>query len=398
MTTAVLTDSAWLGLTRGVRGRVFRPGDAGYRVHTRVFNKRFEDLRTPRGVLVAADVDDVRHALAWARDEGITPVVRSGGHSFAGYSVNDGLVLDLSRLSLVRADGESGLVTVGGGARVGHVYDAVRPYEMAFSAGTNPLVGVAGLVLGGGCEYASRRYGLTADALIATTVVTADGRVLTCSEQENPDLFWACRGGGGGNFGVNVSFTFQAQPVPDVTTFSLSWSWSDAAKVLDVLQRLVRDAPDDFATRLGVSTDGGEASTVRERLAVTAVGQYFGPANEVRALLEPALAMAQPRSQEFVERTYWDAKSTMVHATTADDFAMRTRFVTELMSGAGVDEMLSWLERWPGSSNPDGGASASSSGAGRSTGSPRRQPRSSTGTHCSWLRWTRPGPHRTRRS
>jgi FAD/FMN-containing dehydrogenase len=271
-------------------------------MHTRLFNKRFEDRRTPLGVLVAADVEDVRRALVWARDQGVTPVARSGGHSFAGYSVNDGLVIDLSRLSLVRADGSTGLVTVGGGARVGQLYDAVRPYEMAFSAGTNPLVGVAGLVLGGGCEYASRRYGLTADALV------------------QPRL-----------------------------------GWEDAAKVLDVMQRLVWQAPDDFAARLGVSTDGRSATAIRERLAVTAVGQYFGPAAELSALLEPVLTVAQPRAREIVERTYWDAKSCMVHATSADDFAMRTSFVKQPISDAGVDTMLSWLERWPGSGNPDGG-------------------------------------------
>jgi FAD/FMN-containing dehydrogenase len=355
VTAAIPSDGAWRGLSGDVKGRVFRPGDAGYRVHTRLFNKRFEDRRTPLGVLVAADVEDVRRALVWARDQGVTPVARSGGHSFAGYSVNDGLVIDLSRLSLVRADGSTGLVTVGGGARVGQLYDAVRPYEMAFSAGTNPLVGVAGLVLGGGCEYASRRYGLTADALVGTTVVTADGQLLTCDAREHEDLFWACRGGGGGNFGVNVSFTFQAQPVPDVTTFSLAWAWEDAAKVLDVMQRLVWQAPDDFAARLGVSTDGRSATAIRERLAVTAVGQYFGPAAELSALLDPVLTVAQPRAQEIVERTYWDAKSCMVHATSADDFAMRTSFVKQPISDAGVDTMLSWLERWPGSGNPDGG-------------------------------------------
>ncbi|KXK62429.1 oxidoreductase [Micromonospora rosaria] len=346
---------AWRGLSDVTTGRVFRPDDPGYRTHTSLFNKRFEGRHRPLGVLVVADVEDVRRALAWAREQQVTPVVRAGGHSFAGYSVNDGLVIDLSRLSLARADGSTGLVTVGGGARLGQVYDAVRPYEMAFSAGTNPLVGVGGLVLGGGCEYASRRFGLTTDALVETVVVTAEGAVLTCNDRENADLFWACRGGGGGNFGVNVSFTFQAQPVPDVTTFSLSWAWADTAKVVEVLQQVLWQAPDEFAVRIGLSTHGATPSSIGENLTVTAAGQFLGPVSGLMPLLDPVLTVATPTGREVLERTYWDARGAMTHATSADEFALRTRYVKTPVSGDGIAAMMSWVERWPGSSNPDGG-------------------------------------------
>lgn len=200
----------WDELDRLARGRALLPGSPGFRSSSELFNRRYRD-RSPAAVLSAAGADDVRTAVLWAREHDIPVVVRSGGHSFAGYSVNDGLVIDLGRLGLVRADESTGLVTMGGGARVGQIYDAVRPYEMAFPTGTSPLVGIAGLSLGGGCAYLSRKGGLTLDSMVESTIVTADGAVFTCNETENADLFWACRGGG--NFGVHVSFMFRARPV-----------------------------------------------------------------------------------------------------------------------------------------------------------------------------------------
>lgn len=353
--TAAPPDTGWRGLTSSVRGRLFRPGEAGYRAHTRLFNRRYDGRRSPLAVLVAADPADVQRGVLWAREHDVPVVARSAGHSFAGYSVNDGLVIDLNRLSLATADEASGLVTIGGGARVGHMYDAVRPYEMTFSAGTNPIVGIAGLALGGGCEFASRQFGLTTDAMVATTVVTADGHVVTCNADDHPDLFWACRGGGGGNFGINVSFTFQASPVPDVATFDLTWRRADAARVLETMQHIVAQAPDAFSARVGVSTAGRSAAAARDNVLVTAVGQLFGPATELRTILDPLLTIAQPVREEIVDRTFWEAKGTLVHATEADDFAMRTSYLGGPMSGEGIETILSWVDQWPGSSSGDGG-------------------------------------------
>ncbi|MFD9124130.1 FAD-binding oxidoreductase [Kitasatospora sp. NPDC059571] len=348
-------ESDWLGLGKAVRGRVCRPGEPGYLMGTRLFNTRYEGARSPLGVLAAADAEDVRQGIRWAREHGVPLVAHSGGHSFAGYSVNDGLVIDLARLCTTRADGSTGLVTVGGGTRTGQLYGAIRPFEMAVSAGTHPAVGVAGLVLGGGCEFAARKLGLTCDALVETVVVTADGRLLTCNERENPDLFWACRGGGGGNFGINVSFTFQAQPVGDVSTCSLTWRWSDAMTVLPVLQRIVAHAPDEFAARLGVSTAGPDRRAGRENAVVTTVAQYLGPSAELRSILDDALTAAAPATAEFEDRTYWDAKMHMSHATSGGDFALRTNFTAGPVADEGIGAMLSWVERWPGSTNTDGG-------------------------------------------
>ena len=354
----------WAGLARAVRGRVFLPGDAGHRVHSELFNRRYRDRR-PAAVVCVADVADVRCAIGWARDNDVPLVARSAGHSFAGYSVNDGLVIDLSRLSLAHADESSGLVTVGGGARAGQLYAAVRPYELAVPVGTNPIVGMGGLTLGGGAEFASRKLGLTCDSLVETVLVTAGCRVLTCNSTENADLFWACRGGGGGNFGVNVSFTFQAHPVPDVTTFNIVWSWPDAADVLDRWQRLLAQAPDEFSVSLGASTTGQDAAAAARNRTVTAAGQFFGSAGELDAILDPLLSATRPTSVNVVERTFWEAKTHLVHATAADAFALRTRYVVEPISAEGLAAMLAWVERWPGSGSEDGGGIGLFSWGGR---------------------------------
>ena len=281
-------------------------------------------------------------------------VARSGGHSFAGYSVNDGLVIDLSRMGLASVDADSGLLRVGGGTRVGPIYDATAPFEIAIPTGTSPLVGVGGLVLGGGCAYASRALGLTLDALVETVLVTADGSVLTCNAHENADLFWACRGGGGGNFGINVSFVFQAQPVSDVTTFEASWSAKDAAAVAVAAQSVLQEGPDEFSLRLGISTQGSGGRQSGENIVVSLVGQMLGPASQLAPLLEPILSAATPRHQQVVERTYWEANKYLVHATSGDAFAMSSRYAEQAVPGEGIEVMVEQLRRWPGSSSPDG--------------------------------------------
>lgn len=344
----------WSGLQKLVKGRVFLPGSPGFRVNSELDNKRYRDRR-PAAVFSANGLEDVRTAIRWARDHGIDLVTRTGGHSFAGYSVNDGLVLDLSRLAFASADEDTGLVTVGGGTRVGQIYDVLQPYEMAFATGSSPRIGIAGLSLGGGCGFASRKLGLTQDAMVETTVVMADGSVLRCSERENADLFWACRGAGGGNFGVHTSFVFQARPVPDVTTFALTWRWSDAVAVLSAIQQVLSEAPDEFSVRMGVSASGVDPAEIRDNRVVNTIGQYLGPSHELTSLLEPVLAVAKPLTRQVTDRTYWEANKYMIHPTSGESFALRANYAKEPLPDTAFEEIRGWVGLWPGSTNADGG-------------------------------------------
>jgi hypothetical protein len=344
------SEQDWRRLDLAVTGRVSRPGDNGFGAASLPFNRRFA-ATVPAGVVSVANTLDVQRAITWARDVGIGVAVRGGGHSYAGFSVGPGLVLDLSGLNTVSASASTGLVTAAGGASMSAVYAAIEPCEMAFALGNGASVGIGGLTLGGGYGATSRVHGITADALVATTLVTADGEVLRCDANENADLFWACRGGGGGNFGVNVSFTFQAQPVVDCATYVLLWRIEDAEKVFSVVQQTVGLAPDSFAARVGVSTTGSDA-------IVSCIGQHMGPASELREILDPILSVAQPFRVMIEDRTYWQAKDDLLHDTSAGAFAARTSVLTRPLPDDAIGLMLAQVRRWPGSGNSDGGGAA----------------------------------------
>lgn len=379
-----VSESDWSALAKAVSGRVLRPGDPGFGPASTPFNERFAAV-TPAGVVTVADTADIRTAIRWARSVGIHAVARCGGHSYAGNSVSTGLVIDLSRLNTVTVDASTGLVRVGGGATMADIYAAIQPYEMAYALGNGATVGIAGLTLGGGYGATSRVHGLTADALVETTVLTADGELLRCDANENPDLFWACRGGGGGNFGINTSFTFQAQPVSNCATYRLLFGRSAAEQVFTCAQQIVRSAPDEFAARTGISTTGSDP-------IVSVIGQYLGPATELREILDPLLSLAVPHRADIRDRTYWEAKDDLLHETAGGAFAARTSILTEPLPEAGIETMLALIDVWPGSGNPDGGGAALFSWGGavnrvgvRETAFPHRDAMFLLALDTSWL-------------
>jgi hypothetical protein len=347
---AALVASGWQGLQRLVSGRLRLPGEPGFEAASAPFNKRF--AARPSAVLSAAGVSDVVQAVRWARDSGVPLTARGGGHSYSGASAGPGLVLDLRALDAIRVDSSARLVTVAGGVRSGALYAALERHGLALPLGNSDDVGIGGLTLGGGVSVVSRAYGLTCDRLVTTDIVTSDGTIRTCDADREPDLFWACRGGGGGNFGVNVSFTFETRPVVDSATCLLLWHWSRAREVLTAAQEVMRYAPDTFSARIGMSRAVGEDGTV------SMIGQHLGPSEELRGLLAPVLMTARPFRAEIADCTYWEAKDFLHHTTSGDPFAVRTRVARGPLSGEGVETAIKAVETWPGSGNPDGGGVA----------------------------------------
>jgi len=343
--------TGWDRLRGLVDGRLRLPGDHGFDEGSRPFNERFRDVR-PAAVLSAAGAADVSRAIGWSRDRAVPIVPRGGGHSYAGYSVNRGLVLDLRDIDGVHVDPSTALVTVGGGAQMRKVYAALREHDLIFPLGNSDDVGIGGLVLGGGVSVVSRAMGLTCDSLVSTDIVLADGGTVTCSETENADLFWACRGGGGGTFGVNTSFTFQARPVPVTSTCLVLWDWPHAIDVLATMQEIMRGAPNGFATRIGVSRAAGEDGVV------SVIGQHLGPADELREMLAPALAAAPASRVDIEDRTYWEAADYLHHTTAGGAFAVRTRCAPGPLAEDGLRTMVTSVDKWPGSANPDGAGAA----------------------------------------
>lgn len=342
----------WDELGRKLRGPLSRPGDASYGQQHLPFNRRYADVR-PQGIASCLDASDVRESILWAREHDVPVAIRSGGHNYAGYSTTHGLLIDLGRMRRVAVEDDTGIATAQVGARNTDVYADLQPHEAAISAGRCPSVAIGGLVLGGGIGFSSRKLGLTCDSLLETEIVTADGKILTCNENENEDLFWACRGGSGGNFGVNVSYTFQATPVDDVSIYDLQWDLQDGEKVLPALQDVVLQAPDDFSCRMGGGRSGEDGGG-RGPANVNALGQYFGPREELIELLEPVLRLAEPTKRVIEDRTFWQAKDYFFHNTPTDRFQVKSAYVQSELPEQGIEELLRQVAGWPGSSNEDG--------------------------------------------
>jgi len=184
-----------------VSGPVFVPADSS----ALVYNERYAHVH-PLAVVRPRGPNDVQAVVRWGRRRGVRVIPRSGGHSYAGWSTGAGLVIDVSQMSAISVG--SGSVTVGAGARLIDVYDAVARAGAGIAAGSCPTVGITGLTLGGGVGVLTRAWGLTSDQLTNVDIVTADGELRHCDANSEPDLFWALRGGGGGNFGVVTALRF----------------------------------------------------------------------------------------------------------------------------------------------------------------------------------------------
>lgn len=222
-----------------------RPGDPGY-----------DEARTtiagtaaPVVVVRPETTQDVAAAIHHARTEGLPLAVRSGGHNVLGFgNIDDGVVIDLSRLDRVELLGD-GRVTVGGGATWGPVATTLAAHGLAISSGDTTSVGVGGLTQAGGIGWMVRKHGLTIDALRAAEVVTAAGDTVRASATENADLFWALRGGAG-NFGVVTAFELRAQPVSAVQFGTIGYALDDVPQLLKSWAAAMRSAPDELSTAL----------------------------------------------------------------------------------------------------------------------------------------------------
>jgi len=240
------------GLDQLVRGRVVRSHDADYDEARSLYNGMID--KRPRAVAQCADVADVAAAVRWAATHDVPLAVRGGGHNGAGLAgVDDGLVVDLTNLRGIHVDPTQRTARVGGGCTSGDVDHATHAFGLAVPFGIVSTTGVGGLTLGGGTGYLTRQHGLTIDNLLEADIVLADGRIVTASPEEHPDLFWAIRGGGG-NFGVVVSFLFRAHPVDRVYAGPAFWDISDAPAVMAAYRDFLPGAPEELACFVGLKS------------------------------------------------------------------------------------------------------------------------------------------------
>jgi FAD/FMN-containing dehydrogenase len=349
------TSADWAALARRLSTRkLLRPGDNGYRQAKQLFEPQFDALQ-PAGVAYCAGAGDVAACLSFVRRFQLPVRVRSGGHSYAGWSsVTGGMVIDVSAIRSLRTGNDS--IRVGSGTDLIHFYSELAARGLAVPGGSCPTVGIAGLALGGGVGVLSRLYGLTCDNMTAVQVVTADGSVLDCDRTHNSDLYWACRGGGGGNFGVATSFTFRTRHLTELCVFYLSWPWSRAAQVIGAWQSWAPHAPDALWSALHLSAAfGGQP-------VLSVSGTYVGSQTDLNVQLDDLFqrAGAKPSLISVSNRSYLDAMlleagcSTIpldaCHTGTGGQLARvpafaKSDFFTKPLNSRGIRVALSGIER-----------------------------------------------------
>ncbi|EJG1280918.1 TPA: FAD-binding protein [Vibrio parahaemolyticus] len=228
------------------QGDVVLPTDSNYDEVRQIWNGMID--RKPSLIARCKSTDDVVMAVNFARDNGQLLSVRGGGHNIAGNAVCDnGVMIDLSLLTQVRVDENAKRAFVEPGCTLGDLDEATQKHGLATPVGINSTTGIAGLTLGGGFGWLSRKYGMTIDNLVSANVVTADGRQLLASETENEDLFWALRGGGG-NFGIVTQFEFQLHPVgPEVLSGLIVFPFEQAKSVITQFAKFTESAPEELS-------------------------------------------------------------------------------------------------------------------------------------------------------
>jgi hypothetical protein len=374
-------DLDWQALERTLsRGAtLYRPGDASFSPLSLPFNHRYAAVQ-PRGILLCATGEDVSNAIRWACERGIPVAPRSGlGHNYAGYSTTTGLLLTMTRMrgiTSTRAEAggrrrqygpievahDAGTVTVEAGVTNGDLHPMLEDNGMFVPTGRCPSVGVAGLVLGGGIGFSDKMFGLTCDRLVATTVVLADGSVVTCDESREPDLFWACRGGAGNNFGVHTSFTFTYEQFRgNVAAYRFRWSLNSAGAAMAAMQQIAVTAAKDnrFHCRLGIGTYGMTRSEITNNANVNALGQFYGTVAELTGTLEPLLRIGTPAerqaNRQSIQEVTPGAASELLSATTPIfQFAAKSAILTRPFLPAQVQTVVNHVLSWPGSRNADG--------------------------------------------
>jgi FAD/FMN-containing dehydrogenase len=323
-----------------------RRGDRGYEAAHELFNPRFDHIQ-PTAVAYCASAEDVQLGIEFARGRDLPLALRSGGHSYGGWSTGAGLVLDVSRLHAVKVTGDT--ATVGAGARLVDVYAGLARHDKALPAGSCPTVGITGLTLGGGLGVTNRAWGLTCDNLLGLEVVTADGAVRTADAERDPDLFWACRGGGGGNLGVVTRLTFALRPAPRMSLWSYRWDWLQAPDVLTGWQEWAAGSPRQLWSTCKLLTQPGASSPVAQ-VGGTWLGGPAGLGSNLRDLVDAighAPTESSLRRHSYLQTMLLEAGCDDVSGCTTPrtSFAGASHVLAAALPSRGVETCVDHVDR-----------------------------------------------------
>ncbi len=334
---AVISEAAVEDFRCSLHGGSLLPGDAGYDDARRIWNAMID--KRPALIARCSGTADVISSVNFARENGLLISVRGGGHNFPGNSVcNDGLMIDLSGMTGVRVDPANKTVRAQGGVKWGAFDHETQAFGLAAPGGTDLDTGIAGLTLGGGIGWLSGSHGLSCDNLVSADVVTADGQSLAASADENPDLFWALRGGGG-NFGVVTSLEYRLHPVgPKVLAGPLVYPYEKVREFFDLVGGLTADMPDELNLLAFLTTlpDGGPK-------ACSVLLCYHGSIEEGERVIRPLREFGPPLVDDVRPMTYTEAQ-TLALAPQGRQNYLKSHFMKDVSDDA-VEIMLDYFDR-----------------------------------------------------
>ncbi|WP_433236266.1 FAD-binding oxidoreductase [Actinomadura nitritigenes] len=292
----------WESLRRALGGDLVTPSDPGYEPASQSALRQFDHIR-PQGIAFCESAEDVRAVLGFAQHNGLRAVPRSGGHSYGGYSTTTGVILDVSRMNAIGRRGAN--VVLGAGVQQVDTLHRLGAHGLALVGGVCPNVALGGFVQGGGLGWLTRRYGLASDRLVAASVVLPDGRSVTASAREHPDLFWALQGNGGGNFGVVTAYELAPVELDSMVMYHLVWPWDRAARLVEGWAPWMLEAPRELAGSVtvveGDEPPGGPMLEMH--------GAYLGTEDALARRLDAltgTLGFA-PLSRNVETKSYYDA-------------------------------------------------------------------------------------------
>ncbi len=295
-TQGVLGQATLKEFEEELHGELVARGDSGYDEVRALWNGAHDTH--PALIARCLDADDVRHAIGFARSEGLEVAVRAGGHSIPGFSsVEDGLMIDLSPLKSIAVDPAARTARVGAGVTWAELDAATQEHGLAVTGGLVSSTGVAGFTLGGGIGWLMRKHGLACDNLRRAELVTADGRTVVAGAGEGAELLWGLRGGGG-NFGVVTSLEFDLHPVgPTVNAGAVFYDGARAAEILRFYREYVRELPDELTTLANLLTAPPAPFLPQEwhgRKLVALIGAYAGDPEEGARAMAPMKELGDP--------------------------------------------------------------------------------------------------------
>jgi FAD/FMN-containing dehydrogenase len=353
-TTRQPCPTAWRQLAEKLSGPVLRADSFDLSQVVTTANLRYAG-NLPDGIALCRSPEDVAAAIAWCNDNSFPLVVQAGGHSYAGYSMRKGGLM-INLLLMRSAKLENGSLTVAAGMRNQDLYAILEPNKLAVTHGRCSTVGAAGFLLGGGIGFNMRAHGLGCDQLVASEIVTADGKIRTIGPRASGidgDLYWACRGAGGGNFGVNTSFTLSTFPAEPLTVFALTWTPAthNAEKVAAALIPALEQAPIGLGSRMSLQAPHPRRRAQGAGVGINLIGQFKGSAKGLDDILAPAYAVAKPQqAMIWSDAPYWLAQKLLTEGEGATYFQERSVFVAPGQAAKATAQTFHHLLTWPGTS------------------------------------------------